>query len=977
VLKLIFFVTISASAVASAHAGETREASGPIIVTASRIPSSEPLDPAVSMEGDRIRQRNLTNLADALNETPGFRGSVTPDGVQENFGQGVNFLNIFGLGSQRTLTLVNGRRVVTSNVPTLFGQAAPGGQVDLNMIPTILVKRVERVSVGGAPVYGSDAIAGTVNVLLRDDLDGLEAAGTSGITGKGDNFRHNLSSAYGTDFAGGRGHLVLAASYDKVRGVRQDARGFYRDDVTEVPNTGGLQGRLNPAIGPDTGPGDGIPGSVLVRDVRLPFLTTGGLVLGLPGEPLGFSPSGDLVPLDTGSPFGPFSSGGDGLRLSDYGQITSNLARLSLNLLGHYDLSDRVQLFAEAQYFRSRADELVDQPNYNAVLFTGVSGPLLFSAANPFLSPQAQQTLLGRGAPLFFLSRANADIGDPTGYAVSKVMRGVLGLRGDFDLASKPFTFELAASYGRSDFADHDQQIDQQRFVNAINVTRDANGGIVCDAAPLWPAGGMPVADPTCRPLNLFGAGAPSREALDYVLADVTTRSRMEQFVLSGNVGGSPFMLLGNDVSINLGFEHRSEKARFLPDAFTRAGLGRSTPVAPVSGGYRLDEIFGEILLPLIGPANRAPIHALELFARGRYSRNSVNGAFAAWTGGARLAPVEAIKLRGNFTRSFRSPAVAELFSPLSPSREFVPDLCSTSNRNSGPNPAIRARNCAAFLAAYPLATPLIASFVNVPGLVGGNPGLANERADSFTFGTVLEPLPALRLSVDWIDIRIKRPIALLSVADIASACFDNPDFDLSDPARGNAYCAAIGRDATGQVLADPLDPQVRSTFVNGRKMRFSGLQASLSWLAKLGAGTLSVGADLFHVHRRSRNITGIQTERTDGLIGDPAWQGQLRIGYAQARWGVATQVNYTGRQLFGRTDRSSGPNDTREIDHLKPFATLDANIFALPLDGLRVNLAVTNLTNRQGQRYHGFLIPVSINDPLGRRFSLSVAKAF
>ncbi len=964
----------------------------PILVTGSRLPSQivEGLEPATSLDGDRLKARNLTNLADALNETPGFRGSITPDGVQENFGQGVNFLNAFGIGSQRTLTLVNGRRVVSSNVPTMFGQAPPGAQVDLNMIPTILVERVDRLAVGGAPAYGSDAIAATVNVRLRNDLTGLELEGTSAVTGKGDNFRYNLSAAYGTDFAGGRGHIVLAASHDKVRGVRQNARGFYRANVAEAPNTGlpgadpAKDGRLNPSIPYDTGPGDGIPANVLVRDLTIPFLTEGGLIFGGPlGQRFAFAQSGDLVPFAPGAPFGPFSSGGDGLRLGDFGQITSDLDRLSFSMLGHYDLTDRLQLFAEAHYFRSRADELVDQPNFNALLFSGVSGPLLFSADNPFLTPQAQTLLLSSGAPIFLLSRANADIGDPTGYAISKVSRGVLGLRGDLELGSRAFTFEIAASYGRSVFTDNDQQIDQQRFVNAINVTRDAQGAIVCDPAPLLPSGGAPLADPACRPLNLFGAGAPSRAALDYVLADVTTRSRMEQFVLSANMGGAPFALFGHDVSLNLGFEHRSEKARFVPDGFMQAGLGRTTPVAPVAGGYRMDEIFGEMLVPLIAPEDEAAIHGLDLLARGRLSHNSASGSFTAWTGGGRLAPVKGLDFRGNFTRSFRAPAVAELFSPLSPSREFVPDLCSSANRNSGPNPAIRARNCATFLAAYPLSSPLIASLVTVPALTGGNRNLANERADSFTFGAVIAPeaIPGLSASVDWIDIRIRRPIALLSVADVASACFDNPDFDLADPAHGNGFCSAIGRDATGQVLADPLNPAVTSGYVNGKRLRFSGLQASLGWVTPLDtiglSGTLSAGIELFHVHRRTRNILGLASERIDGLIGDPAWQGQLRLGYAQARWGMGAQVNYTGKQLFGRVDRSSGPNDTREIDHLKPYATVDANLFALPTDGLRLNAAITNIFNRQGQRYFGSLIPLSINDPLGRRFSLSIAAAF
>ena len=272
--------------------------------------------------------------------------------------------------------------------------------------------------------------------------------------------------------------------------------------------------------------------------------------------------------------------------------------------------------------------------------------------------------------------------------------------------------------------------------------------------------------------------------------------------MFNANLGGSPFSIFGNEAGINLGFEHRSEKARFTPDQFQQLGLGRSTPFPAVAGKFNLDELFGELFLPLITPQNDAGVYRLDLFARGRHSSNSVNGGFTSWSAGGRFQPVRAIELRGNFTRSFRAPAISELFSPLSPSREAVPDLCSPGNIGDSPQPAIRARNCAAFLGAYPGATPLLASIVSVPVLQGGNPALANERADSYTFGIVLRPgfAPVLTLSADYLDIKVSNPIAYLSVAEVTAACFDNPDFNLADPAHGNAYCSAIGRDANGQV---------------------------------------------------------------------------------------------------------------------------------------------------------------------------------
>src|SRR5688572_16848849 len=150
-----------------------------VVVTGSRIVRAgyDTLEPASVVTGEYIEARGLTNIADALNETPGFGAGVTPEGGQSSFGPGLNFVNRFGLGSNRTLTLINGRRFVSSNAPSIFGPAAPGSQVDLNFIPTVLVESIENLAIGGAPTYGADAIAGVVNVKLKKDFEGIQAFG--------------------------------------------------------------------------------------------------------------------------------------------------------------------------------------------------------------------------------------------------------------------------------------------------------------------------------------------------------------------------------------------------------------------------------------------------------------------------------------------------------------------------------------------------------------------------------------------------------------------------------------------------------------------------------------------------------------------------------------------------------------------------------------------------------------------------------
>ncbi|MEA3081000.1 MAG: hypothetical protein QOD54_668, partial [Sphingomonadales bacterium] len=280
--------------VAPSGAAPTGQVDKSIVITGSRIrlPNLQSLEPQTSYNFNDARERNFTNVADALNELPGIRGSVTPAGAQGSFGQGVNFVNSYGLGSNRTLTLVNGRRFVTSNPATNFGNASPGTQVDLNVIPDILVDRIDVVSVGGAPVYGSDAIAGVVNVILRSKYNGLEVQGVSGITEENDNFRWNVSALWGHNFLNDRLNITLSGSHDVVDGVLYNDRAFLRKNIGGVINPTSAQalasrapgvtnlndGRLNPDIGYNNSTTDGFPGTVLAHDVGIPLLTQGGLI---------------------------------------------------------------------------------------------------------------------------------------------------------------------------------------------------------------------------------------------------------------------------------------------------------------------------------------------------------------------------------------------------------------------------------------------------------------------------------------------------------------------------------------------------------------------------------------------------------------------------------------------------------------------------------------------------------------------------
>ncbi len=798
----------------------TGEQSGnSITVTGSRIRRSEliGLEPVTSLTAQYYQDRNITNAADALNELPQFRGSVTQRGDQAAFGNGVNFINTFGLGSNRTLSLVNGRRVVSSNLPSLFSAGGPGVQVDLNVIPTALIERIDSVFIGGAPVYGSDAIAGTVNIILKDDFEGLNLSATSGITEQGDAFNYNVSGVFGANFDNNRGNVTLALSYDQAKGVRGIDRAVTRANVGTLNNCTTAtadtnDGRINPNIGCNLGPDDGIPARILFRDLGSPFLSSTGTIPGLGGVggagPFGlqFTPTGgNLINVDSPTALtGFFGSGTNAYETSDQVQLTADLDRFTANVFANYDITPNVQVYVEGLYYTSQSQEQGNNPSFNTTVFgASVSGGVTYdTTTNPFISDETRNFLLTNGFDTFTVSRSNEDLFDNGSLAESELKRGVIGVRGDFNgLGGKPWNYDVSFNYGTNEIDNFRQNIVQQNFVNATSYTTDANGNAVCTTDftfSTFPVG-APQADPNCVPLNLLGFGQASPEALAYISEDTIESAMLRQYVVNANVGGELFDLWAGPVSFNVGYEHRDEKAEFNPSAFTQDGRGRGAAVPAIAGRFNLDEVFGEVLVPLASPDNNIPfLYSAEVFGRVRYVDNTVNGTFTSWAAGGAISPVPDISFRGNFTRSFRAPAITELFLPQSPTFERPNDRCTLQAINTGAVPETRARNCAAFLAATnndPATYTLLAAQASVAGLSGGNPNLDNEKADSFTFGVVLTPtfLPGLQITADYIDIDITGPIASLTSAQLTSGCFDNENFDLNDPINGNQFCTASG----------------------------------------------------------------------------------------------------------------------------------------------------------------------------------------
>lgn len=289
------------------HAQSGQSVIEEVVVTGSRIPRAgfDTMLPATVLDSEFLEARAFTNIADALNEVPAFGlpGSST-QGVQSGFSVGQSFVNFFGLGSQRTLTLVNGRRFVSSNAPTIFSDGAPGLQVDMNVLPSSMIERVETIAVGGAPIYGADAIAGTVNVILKDDFEGFEIGGSWGDhPDEGDFEERQLDLLWGASYADGRGNVVIAFQYNDREGlIGSDrdhlARGWqFREPAGDSEFTRVLVSNATANIV--------CRGGVITPDpFLLPNVGGGAVDTDTNGDPvfLQFGRDGSLVPYNVGQP---------------------------------------------------------------------------------------------------------------------------------------------------------------------------------------------------------------------------------------------------------------------------------------------------------------------------------------------------------------------------------------------------------------------------------------------------------------------------------------------------------------------------------------------------------------------------------------------------------------------------------------------------------------------------------------------------
>jgi iron complex outermembrane receptor protein len=962
----------------------------PIVVTGSRIRRAglDNAAPVAEITSQSITDRGFISAADALNNLPSNAPVLNQaDGSGESSGPGYQAPNLFNLGTGRTLTLVNGRRMVTTGSGIGASDGSGNAFVDANIIPLGLLDRVEVYQGGGAAVYGSDAIAGVVNYILKKDFTGLELDAQSGISSRGDYATHSLRATAGTNFADGRGNVAIDLGYSKSPTLMFSDR--------PLSNLG----RLTVSNSADTGPADGIPavkeifnaafwpfnsnGVIFTRPAPVPqFLARGG------GSALQFDPSGNVVPYDTGAIQGiPFASGGQGFAYQALAGLRTGVERYTANLLGHYDLTDHVTISTELLYARTDSTEIPQGNSFTTLSAGTYAGPIAFTIANPYLTNQAKTLLSGSsasfaaGAPLY-LSKYFYDL-TPSSDQTTKTQtyRAALSLDGDFDVGSRNFYWSASGSYARVDGKQRSWQVVNSKFQNAISAV-SSGGQIVCAINADAIASND---DSACAPINPFGNGNVSAAARNYVSTRAGLDWRNEQIDLLATLGGTIVSLPTGNMDFSVAYEHRDEQASFDPSEANRLGtFGTGERQFAQSGGYNTDELSAELIVPLIGKDFTLPlVKLLEAKGAFRYVDNSYAGHQNVWDLGLRWEVVDGVTLRGSRSRNFRAPTLTQLLAPTSSGLSSTGfDPCDADRINGGSNPAARRANCLAAFAANPgygvtfdgvgaglSAAERLAGFQDpsenferATVTSGGNSALKNEISNTWTYGALLQPrfAPGLTISADRIEIDLKDGLSAFTTQEFAAACYDDTTPD-------EAVCSAFTRLAT----TDGINPggaiaTGTNTTFNAGVLKYRGENYMVDYQFALGdlfhgndLGKLQFNVAATHNTLLTTSVTGATFVRTDDTYLSPEWVGRFNLAYAKGPLRLTYQLEY-----YGRTHADSDVSiETTPNPILKANIVHDVSA-QLDLGQMALRFGIDNLTDKDPSYPQ-----IAYGDILGRRF--------
>ena len=984
-----------------------------IVVTGSRIASAtvESAAPLQIVTAESIDDAGVTNVQELLLENPvfGTPGLSRTNSAFLTSGTGVATVDLRDLSSDRTLVLVNGRRVVSS----LAGSAT----VDLNVIPTQFVERIDILTGGASSLYGSDAVAGVVNFVYKKNFEGIEANAQYGLTEQGDDARYQMNVTAGTNFADGDGNIMVHFGYSNEEGLLSKQRSNTQIDALDSIYFGG-------DYGVDTEPffssfppqgrfivgqrfnGDGdVNGSLYTftygpnGQLQPCFNTNGaGCSSGRPAivdNPDTAVDESSPAIADIGSGIGP-----NGFNRQQFRTLAVPVQRYVFAAAGEYALSDDINFFFEGTFNKTSSSRIIEpfplesggsngifptDGGYNIENYLPGTNTIV---ANPFVPTEivanANDTN-GDGLRDIGFVRRLAEFGPRAGKTERDFYRFVVGFDGG--LFDDRFRWDVSYNYGQvNENQTSSGQVNVVNFRDALAVMADVNDvngdGSTTDAICIDPearANG-------CVAANIFGAGSISQGAVDYIQAQGTYQTGLKQQVLQGNISGSLFDLPAGAVGIALGVEYRKESSFSDNDSLTNQGLNAGNILPDNSGSFDVKEAFAELKVPIL--ADTPFFQLLEVGGAVRVSDYSTVGSVVSYNITGTWQPVDDLRIRGTYARAVRAPNIGELFAGLSQTfPSGLVDPCEgIGAAGSADDGGATGANCradagvAANIAANGVFTLSQPDIQGISGFNGGNTDLFEETADSWTVGAVLAPrsIPALgnlTITADYYNIKITDVISGFPRQFTLQQCYVE-----GDP----TFCDLIVRRQNQSAVnsAGSID-LVNAVQYNAAVLKTSGVDVTASWSTPLGlteGDRLSLRGAYTHVIKNDFfSLPDSPADPSAGEIGTAKDRFTANASYSNEDFKVGFTGTFIGKSY--EDDQFDGP----KAHAIPAYFLLDMNTsfyvsekfeFYFGVDNL-LDKAAPNILTGTPFNVTGSDTAADVYDVFGRRYYTGVRLRF
>lgn len=849
-----------------------------VLVTGSRIatPNAESPSPLQVLSAADIAASGVTNLQELLLKNPTL-GTPTVSRTNSNFqtaSAGVATVDLRNLGTARTLVLINGRRVVAG----MPGESA----VDLNTIPTDFVERIEMLTGGASSTYGSDAVAGVVNIILKRNFKGVLADVSAGESRHGDDSKRKLALTFGTASADGDSNVMGHFGYSRQGAVYSRDRAI--SAIDQVSTGAGVTGD---------------PADLL--HVTRPFYSsfapqgrffhdTGNYTYDAAGNPVAWSTNGDAT------------NPARGFNRSEFRSIAVPTERYLFAASGNLALGAEHSAFFEGTYASTSVTSRIEPFALGAEDIYPASGgqvpaEFLVNGA-PLRNPVVPQFLYDRisdtdgdGLRDYYFTRRLSEVGTRGSTADRDTFRMATGIKGSV----MKWDYEIYGVYGATKEAQNSSgQVNVLNFRNALEAIPGPTGAPVCRDANAVAQG--------CVPINVFGFNTITPAALRYVTAPGSLETRTTQKLLGGSVSGEPWALPAGPLGVAAGFEWRKEDSRSVPDALTQAGLNAGNATPPTFGDFTVKELFVEARVPLL--KDKPLARKLSLLGAFRAGDYSTVGRTNSWNAGFEWSPVSDVKLRGTRALSTRAPNINELFQP--PSQDFPTGLVDpcvgvTATSAGATSDACRAApGVNANIAANGSFTLNQADFQGVSGFNRGNPLLSEEEGRSSTVGVVYTPrsipmLSKFTFTADYFRIDIADAIVNTDRQIALNSCYGGGL---------TVFCGFITRRpaAVGANSAGSLE-FIDTAITNSGGTETEGVDLTATWNGKLGPGRLIARGAYTHVRKGfNRPLPGAAEDPFAGEIGAAKNKGAVTLGYKWGAFNASANTTIIGESSLDNT---------------------------------------------------------------------------